>query len=68
MVLLKILSETLYVKELNANKEKTISYKLRADKEPSIKVEEFISTTNDPNTLTYSLNMDQDNKVYSKPR
>jgi len=60
------LEEKLYFKELAANEEKPIEYKLKAEKEPSVKVEEFISTINDPQTLSYALIINEDNKVFFK--
>lgn len=56
----------LSIKELAADGKETIAYKLKAEKEPALKVEEFISTSGDANTLSYSLNKDQDNKVLIK--
>ncbi|WP_457559483.1 hypothetical protein [Candidatus Harpocratesius sp.] len=58
------LDEEFLIQELNGAEEYPIEYKIKADKEPSLKLKEKISTINDPNTITYSLNMDQDNIVY----
>ncbi|RLI61551.1 MAG: hypothetical protein DRO88_12900 [Promethearchaeia archaeon] len=62
--------EEFFIKELNRsgeeNSEYTEKYTIKADKEPSLKLKEDISTINDPNTITYSLNMDQDNVVFFK--
>ncbi|MCF2140171.1 MAG: hypothetical protein K9W44_08970 [Candidatus Lokiarchaeota archaeon] len=58
------LDEEFSIQELNGEEEYPIEYKIKADKEPSLKLKENISTINDPNTITYSLNMDQDNEVY----
>ena len=60
------IDEQIVVKSLAPNEESKTEYQLKAEKEPSIKLSEFISTINDPNTLTYSLNVDQDNIVYFK--
>lgn len=60
------LKEDLYIKELNADSEHEIDYKLKAEKKPAVQVEEFISTSNDPETRSYTLIMDQENVVYYK--
>jgi hypothetical protein len=60
------LAEELYIQSILPEAEQSFEYKLAAEKEPSLKVTEFISTINDPETLTYSLNIDQDNVVYYK--
>lgn len=58
------LDEEFYLKELAPSGEIPFEYTIKADKEPSLKLKEDISTINDPNIITYSLNMDQDNVVY----
>jgi len=62
------LDEEFYVKELNGEEEAELEYKIKADKEPSLKLTETISTINDPETTTYSLNMGAENVVYFKLR
>jgi hypothetical protein len=62
----KGLDEKLYIKELNAEQEQVFEYKVEGEKEPALKIDEFISTNNDPNTLTYALVLGQDNTVYFK--
>ncbi len=60
------LDEKLHIKDLAANTEKKLTYKIKADKEPSIKVEEFISTVNNPSVKNITLIENKENEVYFK--
>ncbi|TFH27842.1 MAG: hypothetical protein E4G98_05795 [Promethearchaeota archaeon] len=62
------LDSEFYIKELNGEEEASLEYKIKADKEPSLKLTETISTINNPKITTYSLNMGAENVVYFKLR
>lgn len=60
------LDETLEIKRLGPGEEQTYEYELTEGQKPQLDVKEFISTINDPEKKTYSLNIDQENQVLFK--
>ncbi|MFW9924393.1 MAG: hypothetical protein ACFFDW_14010 [Candidatus Thorarchaeota archaeon] len=58
--------ELFKVKELDPQLSKLFEYSFDAEVEPELQINEFISTSNDPDVESYSLNVNTENEIFMK--